>query len=159
MEAINFNSLFLKSKLQRLVVVMSLFCQFSYSQTPGKEKTLAFINNVLGEQTSVALNGDRLVISFLDDKNKQTREDKVITPDLQLKITYEAESGLLCIPCFYDQPDCVTRVLVAQKIKRRYGRLSIPVRNEEDFMLLKKAFEHLIRMTSENGYTNAVNLD
>lgn len=159
MAAINFNSLFLKSKLQLLVAVMSLFCQFSYSQSPDKEKTVAFINGILGEQTNLALSNDRLVILFFDDKHQRIREDKVITPDLELKITYEPESGLLCIPCFRDQPDCVTRVLVAQKIKRRYGRLSIPVNNEQDFILLKKAFEHLIRMTSEIGYTHAITLD
>jgi hypothetical protein len=146
-------------KLQCLLALMSLFSTFSYSQTPGKDETLVFINRLLGEQTRVELKGGTLFVTFRDENNKVVREDKVPTPDLDLKITWEQEGGLLCIPCFRDQPECVTRVLVVQKIKRGYGRLSIPVRSEKDFESLKKAFDHLIRITSEDGYKDAITLD
>lgn len=148
-----------KSKLHWLLGLMSLFCTLSYSQTPAKEETVAYINRMLGEQTKVELKGGTLFVTFRDENNKVVREDKVPTPDLDLKITYEQEGGLLCIPCFRDQPECVTRVLVVQKIKRGYGRLSIPVRSEKDFESLKKAFDHLIRITSEDGYKDAITLD
>ena len=58
-----------------------------------------------------------------------------------------------------DQPECLTRLLTLQKIKKGYGRLSIPVKDEKMFSSLKIAFEHLIRATSENGYKEAVILD
>ncbi len=138
---------------------MSLFCLKSYSQAPGKDETVSYINRILGERTQVTLKGGTLFVSFRDENNKVVREDKVPTPDLELKINYEADGNLLCIPCFRDQPECVTRVLVVQKIKRGYGRLSIPVQSEKEYELLRKAFDHLIRITSEEGYKDEVTLD
>ena len=149
----------LPGKLTSLVFLMSLFCLKSYSQAPGKDETVSYINRILGERTQVALKGGTLFVTFRDENNKVVREDKVPTPDLELKISYEADGNLLCIPCFRDQPECVTRVLVVQKIKRGYGRLSIPVQSEKEYELLRKAFDHLIRITSEEGYKDAITLD
>ncbi len=149
----------LKGKLLLLLAGMNLFSSFSYSQTPGKDETLQFMNQLLGPKTQFVLKGVNLTVSFYDDNSNLVREDKVPTTDLDLAISYEADAGLLVIPCMKDQPECVTRTLVVQKIKRGYGRLSIPVSNEKDFTSLKKALDHLIRITSEDGYKDAVTLD
>lgn len=149
----------LNGKLLLLLAGMSLFSTISYSQTPNKTETVTYINSILGERTLVELKGGTLFVSFRDENNKVVREDKVPTYDLDLKITFEAEGGLLCIPCMKDQPECLTRTLVVQKVKRGYGRLSIPIRDEKQFESLRKAFDHLIRITSEDGYKEAVILD
>lgn len=154
-----FGRLLLRGKLQCLVAVMSLFCLKSYSQSPTKQETVEYINRILGEKTKAELKGGTLFFTFFDDQQKVVREDKVPTPDLELKITFEKDGGLLCIPCFRDQPECVTRVLTVQKIKRGYGRLSIPVRDEQQYEALRKALDHLIRITSEEGYKDAITLD
>jgi hypothetical protein len=138
---------------------MNLFSDISYSQTPERGETIAYINKVLGDRYKVTCKNTTLLVSFYNEKGEIVREDKVPTPDLDLKITYEAEVGLLCIPCMKDQPECLTRLLTLQKIKKGYGRLSIPVKDEKMFSSLKIAFEHLIRATSENGYKEAVILD
>ncbi len=149
----------LKSKLLLALAVMNLFSSVSYSQSPGKSETVAFINKVLGDRTRVELKSGTLFVSFYNENGEMVREDKAPTPDLDLAITYEPEDNLLCIPCMKDQPDCVTRVLVVQKVKRGYGRLSIPVKDEKTFLSLQKAFGHLIRITSENGYKDAITLE
>lgn len=154
-----FGRLLLRGKLQFLVAVMSLFCLESYSQSPSKQETVAYINRKLGDKIQVELKGGTLFVTFCDEQQKVVREDKVPTPDLELKISYEKEGGLLCIPCFRDQPECVTRTLTVQKIKRGYGRLSIPVTDEKQYEALRKALDHLIRITSEEGYKDAITLD
>ncbi|MBK9401844.1 MAG: hypothetical protein IPN36_13635 [Bacteroidetes bacterium] len=149
----------LKSKLLLLVAGMNLFSCLSYSQSPGKGETVEFINKVLGERIQVELKTGTILVSFRDENGNLLREDKAPSPDLDLTITYEPEDKLLCIPCMKDQPECVTRTLVVQKIKRGYGRLSIPVASEKDFYSLQKAFDHLIRILSENKYKDAITLD
>ena len=154
-----FGRLLLRGKLQCLVAVMSLFCLESYSQSPTRQETVDYINRILGEKTKVELKGGNIFVTFMDEQRKVIREDKATTPDLELKITYEQEGKLLCIPCYRDQPECVTRTLVMQKIKRGYGRLSIPVTDEKQYETLRKAFDHLIRIVSEEGYKDAITLD
>lgn len=149
----------MKGKLLYLVILMNLFSVISYSQTPERGETVAYINKVLGDRYKVTLKNTNLIVTFYNENGEMVREDKVPTPDLDLTITYEAEDGLLCIPCMTDQPECLTRVLTLQKIKKGYGRLSIPVKDEKAFRSLKIAFEHLIRATSENGYKEAVTFD
>lgn len=149
----------LKSKLLLLVAGMSLFSSFSYSQSPGKQETVDYMNKILGDRIRVELKSGTILVSFRDENGNLLREDKAPSPDLDLAITYEPEDKLLCIPCMKDQPECVTRTLVVQKIKRGYGRLSIPVENEKDFYALRKAFDHLIRILSENKYKDAITLD
>lgn len=149
----------LKGKLLCLIVLMNLFSAKSYSQIPERGATIAYINKVLGDRYQVTCKSTTLVVTFYNEKGEVMREDKVPTPDLDLKITYEKEDGLLCIPCMLDQPECVTRVLTLQKIKKGYGRFSIPVQDEKAFHSLKIAFEHLIRSTSENGYHETVVFD
>jgi|GEM_PF-2627883 len=138
---------------------MNLFSLFSYSQSPDKKETVEFMNKVLDEKIRIELKGATLIVTFYDDEMKVVREDKVPTPDLDLTFTYEEDAGLLCVPCMNDQPECVTRVLTLQKIKRRYGRLSIPVKDQDEYASLRNALDHLIRTTSENGYKEAVILD
>lgn len=154
-----FSRLLLNGKLHCLAAVMSLFWVKSYSQTPTRQETVEYINRILGEKTSVELKGGNIFVTFRDDKQQVIREDKAITPDLELNIAYEAEGKLLCIPCYRDQPECVIRTLVVQKIKRGYGRLSIPVTDEKQYEALRKAFDHLIRLVSEEGYKDAITLD
>jgi hypothetical protein len=149
----------LKGKLLCLMILMNLFSLKSYSQTPERGETVAYINKILGDRYRVTCKNTTLVVSFYNENGEIVREDKVPTMDLDLKITYEPEDGLLCIPCMKDQPECLTRVLTLQKIKKGYGRFSIPVKDEKAFNSLKIAFEHLIRATSENGYKEAVILD
>ena len=119
---------------------MNLFSDISYSQTPERSETIAYINKVLGDRYKVTCKNTTLLVSFYNEKGEVVREDKVPTPDLDLKITYEVEVGLLCIPCMKDQPECLTRLLTLQKIKKGYGRLSIPVKDEKMFSSLKIAF-------------------
>lgn len=138
---------------------MNLFSVKSYSQIPERGVTVAYINKILGDRYRVTCKNTTLVVTFYNENGEVVREDKVPTPDLQLKIIYEAEEGLLCIPCNLDQPECLTRVLTLQKIKKGYGRFSIPVKDEKTYNSLKIAFEHLIRATSENGYNETVVFD
>ncbi|MBL7922785.1 MAG: hypothetical protein JNL88_01165 [Bacteroidia bacterium] len=149
----------LNGKLLCLLAGMSLFSLVSYSQSPGKQETVEYINSILGEKARMEMKAGTLFVTFYNDQGKVIREDKVQTPDLDLAITYEEEEGLLCIPCMRDQPDCVLRVLTVQKVKRTYGRLSIPVSDSKTFHALRKAFDHLIRTTSEHGYKEAVTFE
>ncbi|MBK7964073.1 MAG: hypothetical protein IPK10_01275 [Bacteroidetes bacterium] len=100
---------------------MNLFSLKSYSQTPERGETVAYINKILGDRYRVTCKNTTLVVTFYNENGEIVREDKVPTPDLDLKITYEAEDGLLCIPCMKDQPECLTRVLTLQKIKKDMG--------------------------------------
>lgn len=149
----------LPGKLLCIIILMNLFSVKSYSQTPERGETIAYINKILGDRYQVTCKNTTLVVTFYNENGEVVRQDKVPTPDLDLKITYEPEDGLLCIPCMKDQPECLTRVLTLQKIKKGYGRFSVPVKDEKAFNSLKIAFEHLIRATSENGYKEAVVLD
>lgn len=93
-----FGRLLLRGKLQFLVAVMSLFCLESYSQSPSKQETVAYINRMLGDKIQVELKGGTLFVTFRDEQQKVVREDKVPTPDLELKISYEKEGDYSVFP-------------------------------------------------------------
>lgn len=133
--------------------------QMAFAQHPGKGETVKYINNIIGPSKSLSIKTGTLVVTFRDDKNRLVREDRVPAADLDLNIFYEQESGLLCIPCMKDYRECLTRVLVFQKVKRRYERFSMPVTDEIQYQKLKKAFDHLIRLLSEVKYRETVILD
>lgn len=130
-----------------------------FAQHPGKSETVKYINGIIGPSKTLSLKTGTLVVTFRDDKNRLVREDHVPAADLDLNIFYEEESGLLCIPCMKDYRECLTRVLVFQKVKRRYERFSMPVTDEIQYQKLKKAFDHLIRILSEVKYRETVVLD
>jgi hypothetical protein len=133
--------------------------QTGFAQHPGKGETVRYINELIGPSQSMSVKTGTLVVSFRDEKNRLVREDRVPASDLDLSIFYEEESGLLCIPCMKDYRECLTRILVFQKVKRRYERFSIPVADEVHYQKLKKAFDHLIRILSEVKYRETVVLD
>lgn len=130
-----------------------------FSQHPGKGETVKYINDLIGPSKSLTVKAGTLVVTFRDDKNRLVREDRVPASDLDLNIFYEEESGLLCVPCMKDYRECLTRILVFQKVKRRYERFSIPVSDDVQYQKLKKAFDHLIRILSEVKYRETVVLD
>lgn len=149
----------LPGRLILLAVGLNFFSMESYSQSPGKDETLSYINQVLGQRTEVNIRSGTILVKFYDQQAQYIREDKVPSPDLDLPMYYEAENNLLCIPCAKDVPGCVTRTLVVQKVKKAYDRLSIPVTDEAMYKRLEKAFDHLIRLYSEDGYKNEISLD
>lgn len=129
------------------------------AQEPDKAETLKYINTRLGGSVELLHKGGTLFVVYYDSSRVLYREDRVKTPDLRFDILWERESGLLCIPCLQEYPECVSREMHLQKIKRGYSRLSIPVKDFEQFVSLRKAMDHLIRMTSENGYKAKVSFD
>jgi len=139
--------------------LMLFWSQTAFAQHPGKNETVKYINDLIGPSKSLSIKTGTLVVTFRDEKNRLVREDRVPASDLDLNIFYEEESGLLCIPCMKDYRECLTRVLVFQKVKRRYERFSMPVTDEVQYQKLKKAFDHLIRVLSEVKYRETVVLD
>lgn len=133
--------------------------QKSYSQSPGKNETLSYLNKKLGGKTVLDIRMNNLVVSIKDDNGNLIREDKVTFSELDLKSFYVEESDLLCVPCLKDAPGCVTRLLIVQKIKRPCERISIIVGGKQNFKLIQKALEHLIRLESEVGYKDEITLE
>jgi hypothetical protein len=129
----------------------------SYSQKPDKGATLSIINHSLSLQTELEVKQSTLIVRVKDDKGKLIREDRARIPELALEAYYEKETSSLCIPCITDVPDCGTRKLIDQKIKKTTGRIMFPVTNEENYLQLKKYLEHLIRIESEIGYKDEIN--
>lgn len=142
-----------------LLFLIGLYPFVAVGQSPGKKETLEYINQKVGNATSVFYKAGSLIIVFKDKDGSILREDSAPVPDLDLNVFYEPESGLLCIPCVKGIGDCVTRVLVLEKVKRSYGRLSIPLKDAGEFQSLQKAFEHFIRLISVNGYHDTVIFD
>ncbi len=141
------------------LLVLLFFSGALAAQEPDKRETLEYINAQLGGRVEVLHKGGTLFVMYYDSSRVLYREDRVKTPDLSFDILWEPESGLLCVPCLKEYPDCVSREMHVQKIKRGYSRLSIPVANREKFASLRKALDHLIRMTSENGYKDRISFD
>ena len=141
------------------LLVLLCFSGALAAQEPDKRETLEYINAQLGGRVEVLHKGGTLFVMYYDSSRVLYREDRVKTPDLSFDILWEPESGLLCVPCLKEYPDCVSREMHVQKIKRGYSRLSIPVANREQFASLRKAMDHLIRMTSENGYKARISFD
>lgn len=151
----------LVSESGKLILIVTLVCAFScisYSQSPGKDETLLYINRMSGPVYQVEVKGGNLIIDFKDKTGKLQRRDKIPAAALDTIINYEKESGLLYINCA-DNEECVTRELILQKIKRQYNRMSIPVNSEEDYLKLHKAFDHLISILAEINYKNEIVLE
>ncbi len=140
------------------IFMLTIF-QKSYSQSPDRQFTLDYINKSLGKEIQTDIKGSQLVVTFYNNQGEKIREDRAPLAYLDLKVFFEEGSTLLCIPCLKNEEDCVTRTLVVQKIKRPYDRISISVQDKVQFQKLKKAFEHLIRLTSEIGYKDAVTFE
>ena len=147
------------SKLLVLLTLMGAFSLKSYSQAPNKETTIDFLNRSIGLKANVDVKQSTIIIKIKNENGEVIREDKAQIPDLQTDVYYEEESGMLCIPCMKDAEFCVTRVLTIQKIKKTYGRITIPAGSREKFAALKKGMEHLIRMQSEVGYKEEIAFD
>ncbi len=146
-------------KLLLVLIFLLAIIQKSYSQSPGKNETLTFLNKKLGGKTVLDIRMNNLVVSIKDDKGNLIREDKVTFSELDLKSFYEEESDLLCVPCLKDAPGCVTRTLIVQKIKRPCERISISVGGKENYKIIQKALEHLIKLESEVGYKDEITLE
>jgi len=138
---------------------MLTFIQKSYSQSPGKNETLEYLNKILGNQTHLEISTNNLRITIKDESGRIIRKDKVLFTDLEHKSFYEEESDLFCVPCLSFFSGCVTRLLTIQKIKRPYERISIIAGGSDRYKKLEKAFEHLIRIMSEVGYKDEITLD
>lgn len=147
------------SKLLLLLTLMGAFSLKSYSQSPNKETTIDYLNRSLGLQANVEVKQNTIIIKIKNENGEVIREDKAQIPELQTEVYYEEESGMLCIPCMKDAEFCVTRILNVQKIKKTYGRITIPAGSQEKFAALKKGMEHLIKMQSEVGYKEEISFD
>ncbi|CAN5603375.1 hypothetical protein BH11BAC2_BH11BAC2_15200 [soil metagenome] len=147
------------SKLLSMLILMLTFSSKSYSQSPKKDETLAYINRMLGTSCQVDLKGGTMMVSFRDPEGKLLREDKAQIMDLEFDVNYDQEYHLLCMPCLKDVAGCVTRTLMVQKSKRETDRISIAVEDESKYKNLQKAFEHLIRLEAEHGYKDEVTLE
>ena len=155
----NLKTTALGGKVLLLIALMLVIFSKSYSQSPDKKATLVYINEILGSSTKVEIKGSQLVISYYNDQGQLLREDKAPLAYLDLKVQLETESSLLYIPCLKSEEGCVTRTLTVQKIKKSYDRMSISVNDSGSYLKLKKALQHLIRLTSEIGYKDAITLE
>jgi len=147
------------NKILLLLILMGGFSLKSYSQSPNKETTIDYLNRLLGLQANVDVKQNTIIIKIKNENGEIIREDKAQIPDLQTEVYYEQETGMLCIPCMKDAEFCVTRVLTIQKIKKTYGRITLPAGSQEKFASLKKGIEHLIKMQSEVGYKEEILFD
>jgi hypothetical protein len=127
-----------------------------FAQQPDKAGTLAFINSKLAPSTQIDLEQGTIYAEFRDSTGQLIRKDRVEIPDFGEVIEFEYESGLLCIPCSRYIPNCVTRELVLQKVRRGYDRFSIPLDGPEEYEPLRKAFDHLFKILTIGGYRETV---
>lgn len=127
----------------------------SYSQTPDKEATITYLNRLGGDSIVFSLKGAVLTVRMNNKENATIREDKVNLVDLDTVSAYEAESKLTFMNCMSGFSDCVTRVLTVQKIKKSYGRISIPS-SEEVHHGYATALAHLVKIMAVKNYKDDV---
>lgn len=127
----------------------------SYSQSPGREATLEYLNRLGGDSIQFSLKGTQLQITYSGKEGKVVRYDKAQTTDLDTVAKFESSSRLVSVNCLADVQDCVTRELIVQKIKRNYGRISIPA-TEETAVAYKTALQHLIKILTVKKYNDEI---
>ena len=135
-----------------LLVLFTVFQAPLFGQSPGRENTIEYINGSIGPEFRLSWGEKSIIVIQQDDAHATVREDRVESDKLDLAIYHDEENSLLCIPCMADQKGCVTRTIVAGKKKRTLDVLTVPVTDNREFYSVMKAFEHLIRLTSENEY-------
>jgi hypothetical protein len=127
----------------------------SYSQVPGKEETVSYLNALGGDSVQFNLKGAVLSIRIVAGDQKPIREDKVNLVDLDTVVQFESESNLSFINCLSDYGNCVTRTLMVQKIKREYNRVSFPSAEKVHFGYAA-ALVHLVKITGVKNYKDEV---
>lgn len=146
-------------KLLCLCMVMLTISSKSYSQTPGKKETIEFLQKVAPGQVKFELKASNLTITVMDSTGAIVREDKVNFGDLDTTFKYEQESGLVVCSCLKDARGCVTRTMPILKIKRQVDRFSVPAKDNQEAERFARALNHLIRMETFSGYTDAITLE
>ena len=142
-----------------LLTFLSLIHLKVCGQSPTKEETIRVINETLGPGSILKCVSGELQITRYDDSGKISTLDRVYPEALDLTIFHDEENNMLCIPCMNGRQQCVTRTLSSTQRKRILNSLQIPVKDTRDFYLLMRAFEHLIRLTSENDYKAEVDIN
>lgn len=145
--------------LTLLLTCLTLVHPEVFGQSPAKEETIRVINETMGPSTSLKCLSGELYIIQHNESGKTISQDRVSPELLDLTIFHDEENNLLCIPCMNGQQQCVTRTLSSNQRKRTLNSLNIPVKDTREFYLLMRAFEHLIRLTSENDYKAEVYFD
>lgn len=140
-------------------VVPLLFCFFFltlplYSQNLGFAETLSYINSKLGGEFHVNVERGIIITDYYESGKKLYRQDQVNPKDIDtLKIYYDATEKLFCLNCLGGKNKCVDRNLYVNKISRGYSRTSFYVTlDNKSAAGLKKAFLHLIKLSTLNKY-------
>ena len=147
------------SKVVCALCFMLSISLISYSQVPGKNETLEYINKKLGSAYVIEINKGTIIANYSSPDGKRIREDKVFSGLLDTTISYDSNEHLLYVNCLGIEGDCVTRNLFVQKIKRNYARISFVVDDQATVDKLKIALRHLIRILSEPKYNDEISLD
>jgi hypothetical protein len=116
---------------------------------------MAYLNKLGGDSVRFSLKGAQLTIDLLAANQKLLRQDKVMLTDLDTIAVFESSSNLVCVNCIKGSPDCVSRELFVQKIRRNYDRISILTNNEKSAGFIA-ALQHLIKITSVKKYKDEV---
>jgi len=124
------------------------------AQKLGFEETLAYINSKLGSEFKVNVERGLLIAYFYEGGNRLYREDQVNPRDIDTnKIVYDDKEKLFCLYCYGGKNKCVDRNLYVSKISRGYARVSFFVNlDQKSVEGLKKAFRHLIRLSTIHNY-------
>jgi len=142
-----------------LATFFTLFHPQARGQSPAKEETIKIINEIMGPGSRLTWEQGALIVTLYNTSDKITRQDRVSPEALDLTIFHDEENYLLCIPCVTGRQQCVNRTLPSTQRKRTLNSLDVPVKDTREFYLLMRAFEHLIRLTSENDYKAEVDFE
>lgn len=142
-----------------LATCFTLINPQAYAQSPAKEETIKIINEALEPGSSLSWISGELQLIQYNELGRTMRQDRVSPDALDLTIFHDEDNDMLCIPCMNGRTQCVTRTLSSTQRKRTMNSLHVPVKDAREFYLLMRAFEHLIRLTSENDYKAVVDFE
>ena len=150
----------MKNRLLIIVFGLVFLASSGLKQGQAQEKlttkqAVEYINLKLDPVIVVQHKRGELVIEFY--KNGEVyREDRIFVEDIDLKtLHYAADEKALIMKCGKEHDDeCVDRKLIKNKIRRYYSRLNIPMEKDAATIEgIRTAFEHIIRMNQERGYS------
>lgn len=146
-------------KLTPVVFGMMLLCSNSYSQSPSKTETLAFLNSWMNPSVVFEVKGNNISVKSFDSGSVLIKDDKAPMSELVAVPFIDVETKQICIPCLKDAEGCVTRTMPVQKIKKSFNRITLEVKDDAMRNKVLAALTHLIRLESEVGYKEIVNFD
>ena len=144
-----------------LLAIFTLSLSEGISQNPTLERTVEYISKKLKGKCKIEFSKGEIVASYFDADGKAIREDRVGTADLDTsRMGYETKESVFYIPCFSYAEDCVFRKMYSTGNYRPYQRISFVVDNDEkEIESLKKAFLHLIRLTTIKKYKGSMTFE